>query len=45
MGVEPILQFQACVREVERQTGLDFYPELPKEVQERLETVKAEGLW
>lgn len=33
------------VREVERQTGLDFYSELPKEVQDQMEAVKAERLW
>lgn len=44
-GNEPLSQFLTSVREVERQTGLDFYAELPKEVQERIETVKAERLW
>ena len=44
-GNEPLSQFLSSVREIERQTGLDFYPELPKEVQERLETGKAERLW
>lgn len=44
-GNEPLSQFLSSVREIERQTGLDFYPELPKEVQDRMETVKAERLW
>ncbi len=44
-GKEPLAQFLISVREVERQTGLDFYPELPKEVQDRMESAKAERLW
>lgn len=44
-GNEPLSQFLTSVREIEKQTGLDFYAELPKEVQERMETVKAERLW
>ena len=44
-GQEPLAQFLTSVREIERQTGLDFYPELPKEVQDGLETVKAGRLW
>ena len=44
-GHEPLTQFLTSVREIETQTGLDFFPELLKEVQERIETVKAERLW
>ena len=44
-GHEPLAQFLTSVREIERQTGLDFYPELPKGVQDRMEAVKAERLW
>ena len=44
-GHEPLAQFLTSVREIERQTGLDFYPELPKDVQDRLETAKADRLW
>jgi len=44
-GNEPLSQFLSSVREIERQTGLDFYADLPKEVQDRVETVKAERLW
>ena len=44
-GHEPLAQFLTSVREVERQTGLDFYSELPKEVQDQMEAVKAERLW
>ena len=44
-GHEPLIQFLTSVREIERQTGLDFFVELPKEVQERFETPRAERLW
>lgn len=44
-GHEPLVQFLTSVREIEQQTGLDFHPALPKEVQDRIENVKAERLW
>ena len=44
-GQEPLSQFLTSVREIERQTGLNFYPDLPKEMQDGLETVKVERLW
>ena len=44
-GHEPLAQFLTSVREVERQTGLDFYSELSKDVQDRMETIKAARLW
>ena len=44
-GHEPLAQFLTTVREVERQTGLDFYSELSKDVQDRMETVKAARVW
>ena len=44
-GHEPLTQFLTSVREIEKQTGLDFYPELPKEVQDRIETPRADRLW
>lgn len=44
-GKEPLSQFLTSVREVEQQTGLDFYPELPKEVQDRIEAVGSQRLW
>jgi endonuclease G len=44
-GHEPLTQFLTSVREIEHQTHLDFFPELPKEVQERMETTRAERLW
>lgn len=44
-GHEPLAQFLTTVREIERQAGLDFYPELPKEAQDRMEVAKAVRLW
>jgi len=44
-GQEPLTAFLASVREVETQTGLDFHPALSKEVQDRVETVRAKRLW
>ena len=44
-GKEPLGQFLTSVREIERQTSLDFYPELPKEVQDRIEMPRADRLW
>ena len=44
-GHEPLTQFLTSVREIEQQTGLDFFAELPKDVQDRMETAKAERLW
>ena len=44
-GHEPLEQFLISVREIEKQTGLDFHPELPKDVQDRMEAVNAERLW
>ena len=44
-GNEPLSQFLTSVREIERQTGLDFYAELPREVQDKLEPPRAERLW
>ena len=44
-GHEPLAQFLTSVREIERQTGLDFYPDLPREVQDRIESVPATKLW
>lgn len=44
-GHEPLPQFLTSVREIEKQTGLDFYPEMPREVQDRIETPRADRLW
>ena len=44
-GHEPLTQFLTSVREIEHKTHLDFFPELPKAVQDRMESVKAGRLW
>ena len=44
-GHKPLAQFLTSGREIERQTGLDFFAELPKDVQDRIEAVKAQRLW
>ncbi|MBM3871192.1 MAG: DNA/RNA non-specific endonuclease [Verrucomicrobia bacterium] len=44
-GNEPLSQFLTSVREVERQTGLDFHPALSKEAQDRIEMPSATRLW
>ena len=44
-GHEPLTQFLSSVREIEHKTHLDFVPELPKAVQDRMESVKAGRLW
>ena len=44
-GHEPLTQFLSSVREIEHKTHLDFFPELPKAVQDRMESVKAGRLW
>lgn len=44
-GREPLTDYLATVREIEGQTGLDFFPSLPREVQDRMETVRAQGMW
>lgn len=44
-GNERLSQLLTSVREVERQTGLDFFPELPKVVQKRIEAVGSQRLW
>ena len=44
-GRESLDAFLASVRDVEAQTGLNFHPALPKEVQDSMESAKAERLW
>jgi endonuclease G len=44
-GHEPLSQFLISVREVELATHLDFFPDLPREAQDRIETVKSDRLW
>jgi endonuclease G len=38
-------QFLVSVREVERQTGLNFFPDLPATTQDALETAPAKRVW
>lgn len=42
-GQEPLTDYLASVREIEQQTGLDFFPTLPKGLQDRMETARWEG--
>jgi len=44
-GHEPLAQYLTSVREIERETGLDFFAGLPQHVQDRMETTRAERLW
>jgi endonuclease G len=44
-GAESPDQFITSIDAVERATGLDFLPDLPKELQDRLEGRKAESMW
>lgn len=44
-GHEPLAQFLTSVRQIERETGLDFFAGLPQQVQDRMETTRAERLW
>ena len=44
-GHEPLAQFLTSVREIEKQTGLDFHSELHKKLQDRIETDKSKRLW
>lgn len=34
-----------CVNDIEAATGLDFFPDLPEEIQAQLESVVPKGLW
>ena len=44
-GSEPLSQFLTTVDEVERRTGLDFFPELPDAQEEALESARATAGW
>ncbi len=44
-GQEPLSQFLTNVREIEQLTGLDFYPDLPRQVQDKFEIPRAQKLW
>lgn len=45
LETEDMPKYLVPVREVERQTGLDFFSTLPKQEQDRIEILKAPALW
>lgn len=45
LNTEDMPKYLVPVREVERQTGLDFFSTIPREEQELIETGKAPALW
>lgn len=44
-GDEPLPQFLVSVRDIEARTGLNFFPDLPHEAQDSLETWVSPRLW
>ena len=44
-GTEQPAQFLTNVAAIEEKTGLDFFSELPKVMQEQLEVEVAKGMW
>ena len=44
-GTEEPGTFLTSVREIEKETGLDFFAEMPKDVQDRVEMGKARMMW
>jgi endonuclease G len=44
-GSEQLGLFLTTVRAIEQETGLDFLNELPRELQDRVETVQAPQIW
>ncbi len=44
-GSEKLGLFLTSVRKIEDETGLDFLNELPREMQDRVETVQAPQMW
>lgn len=40
-----LTKYLASVDEVERQTGLDFFPDLPDDVEDKIEATKAKFMW
>jgi len=44
-GSESPGQFLTSVREIERETGLDFFSGMPEDLQQRFETEPARGMW
>ena len=48
LGIHPTVYLKShltSIREVEKQTGLDFFPAFPQATQDSLETTKAPTLW
>ncbi|MBN2375264.1 MAG: hypothetical protein JXD22_02595 [Sedimentisphaerales bacterium] len=41
----PLESNLTTVDEIEAQTGLDFLPELPDELEDKIEAMKANALW
>ena len=44
-GSEPTQQFLTSVHEIEQKTGMDFFAGMPQDLQQRLETGPARGMW
>jgi len=44
-GTESPGEFLTNVGEIEKETGLDFFSELPKDAQSRMEAETAKGMW
>jgi endonuclease G, mitochondrial len=44
-GSEQLGLFLTTVREIEQETGLDFLNELPREIQDRVESERAPQMW
>ncbi|HZP13427.1 MAG TPA: DNA/RNA non-specific endonuclease [Nevskiaceae bacterium] len=44
-GDETLTKFVVTVRDVEEKSGLDFFPELPSDEQDRIESVAAPAYW
>lgn len=41
----PAERFLVSVRDIERATGLDFFPDFPQELQDRIETIRQQRAW
>ncbi len=44
-GAKQASQFLTTVREIENETGLDFLNEMPRELQDRVESERAPQMW
>lgn len=45
LGTESPSQFLTSVREIEQETGLDFFNAMPADIQQKLESNPARGIW